>query len=172
MILVILLLDFVRVTVAYAPPEQCFYCVKDQEEDCVRNQAAIKWDKMGCSEQHFDENCKTMEGIQVTLGADADNNEKIIEICGKRLGQCQKHFTTTSHVEMRICCLDCDFTNATMKFKKQQNLPADKRKMRVKVVLGIFAVFLLLAFVGYAAHKNFFIKRREIREVTEADYFK
>ena len=99
-----------------------------------------------------------MEGIQVTLGSEPDNNEKIIEICGKRLGQCQPHFTvcshliyffhdtvqSTNHIEMRMCCLDCDFTNSTMKFTKEINPAQDRRKMRVKVVLGIFAVFLLL----------------------------
>ncbi|CBY20123.1 unnamed protein product [Oikopleura dioica] len=157
---------------AYKPPEQCFFCVSDQEEDCVRGQAAMKWDKMGCSDEHFDTECRTMEGIQVTLGAEPDNNEKIIEICGKRLGQCQPHFTSTNHIDMRMCCLDCDFTNSTMKLQKEINPKNDRRQMRVKVVLGIFAVFLLLAFTGYAAHMNFFIKRREVRPVTEADYFK
>lgn len=99
-----------------------------------------------------------MEGIQVTLGAEPDNNEKIIEICGKRLGQCQPHFTvlmsifrffynwikSTNHIDMRMCCLDCDFTNSTMKLQKEINPKNDRRQMRVKVVLGIFAVFLLL----------------------------
>jgi len=146
-----------------------------------------------------------MEGIQVTLGSEPDNNEKIIEICGKRLGQCQPHFTvkkillpffyawikSTNHIEMRMCCLDCDFTNSTMKLQKEINPKDDRRQMRVKVVLAIFAVFLLLgkicarknyriwlcnclflAFTGYAAHMNFFIKRREVRPITEADYFK
>lgn len=33
---------------AYDPPQQCFYCVKDNEEECVRTQASLKWDEQGC----------------------------------------------------------------------------------------------------------------------------
>merc|ERR1712037_554434 len=85
---------------------------------------------MGCSDEHFDTECRTMEGIQVTWGAEPDNNEKIIEICGKRLGQCHPHFTSTNHIEMRMCCLDCDFTNSTMKLQKEINPKDDRRQMR------------------------------------------
>ena len=63
---------------------------------------------------------------------------------------------------MRMCCLDCDFTNSTMKLQKEINPKDDRRQMRVKVVLGIFAVFLLLG-------KNLTVRFAQER-IIESDY--
>ena len=34
--------------------------------------------------------CHTMSGLQIAVDRNPDNNEKIIKVCNKQLGQCQE----------------------------------------------------------------------------------
>jgi len=43
-----LLFVYFEKSVSFDPPKQCFYCVKDMEEECVRTQASQKWEEEDC----------------------------------------------------------------------------------------------------------------------------
>ena len=104
-----------------------------------------------------------MSGLEIAVDADPEHMEKIINVCGTRLGQCQEQLNSNENVKLRLCCLDCNFKESVADgsaFKNPHQQETERRNRRVKVVVALVVITLLIATVTFLAYKRYFVKER------------
>lgn len=117
-----------------------------------------------------------MQGVQIAVDGDEKHNEKVIKVCGTQLGQCQQPITSNDQIEMRLCCLDCNFSHSDIDdgsaFQKPRNADADRKNLHVKVIVALIVISLLIGTTVFLAWKKYFIKPARRMENPEMAYFK